>query len=188
MPEALRRDCTGPFSWTVQAVEDDGALTRLADVAATLDPARVRRRGPIARALGPLGAVADVLALLDDGGVADGAYLRTWLDGVLTDLGVSTFADLRLRGDAAQGVPQVRRGRARADVDGEVDEPVTDLGVTVMLVAGRRTARQRRVHSCVDTRAGQARHRCRDEAQGRGAMRGGGETVGQLGVPRPVRV
>ena len=33
VPETLRRDCTGPFSWTVQGVEDDGALTRLADAA-----------------------------------------------------------------------------------------------------------------------------------------------------------
>ena len=33
VPETFRRDCTGPFSWTVQGVEDDGALTRLADAA-----------------------------------------------------------------------------------------------------------------------------------------------------------
>lgn len=83
-------------------------LTALSDVAATLDPARIRRRGRLARALGPLGVVADVLSVLDDGGITDGRYLRTWLAGALGDLGVVTFADLRLSGDAAQGVPHGR--------------------------------------------------------------------------------
>ena len=74
-------------------------------------------------------------------------------------------------GPRARCVPGAERNASSggwlrgADVDGEVDEPVTELGVAVMLVAGRRTARQRRVHSRVDTRAGQARQRRRDEAQ-----------------------
>jgi NTE family protein len=84
-------------------------LTRLAEVVATLDPSRVRRRGALGRALGPLGVVADLVSLLDDGGVADGRYLRTWLGGVLADLGVEVFADLALTGEAAQGVPAGRR-------------------------------------------------------------------------------
>ncbi len=84
-------------------------LTRLAEVAATLDPARVRERGRLGRALGPLGVLADAASLLADGGVADGRYLRDWLTGVLGDLGVVTFADLRLEGADAQGVPPQRR-------------------------------------------------------------------------------
>ncbi len=84
-------------------------LSRLADVAATLEPARVRERGPLGRALGPLGVLADVVSFLDDGGVADGRYLRDWLSGVLGDLGVETFGDLRLTGEAAEGVPEGRR-------------------------------------------------------------------------------
>ena len=84
-------------------------LSRLADVAGTLDPARIRERGPVGRALGPLGVLADVVSLLDDGGVADGRYLRGWLAGVLGDLGVATFGDLRLTGEAAEGVPEGRR-------------------------------------------------------------------------------
>ena len=84
-------------------------LSRLADVAGTLEPSRIRERGRIGRALGPLGVLADVVSFLDDGGVADGRYLRDWLGGVLGDLGVATFGDLRLSGEAAEGVPEGRR-------------------------------------------------------------------------------
>jgi NTE family protein len=53
--------------------------------------------------------LADAANLLREGGIADGRYLRDWLGGVLGDLGVRTFADLRLTGEAAQGLPPDRR-------------------------------------------------------------------------------
>lgn len=84
-------------------------LTRLADVAGTFEPARIRTRGPVGRALGPLGVLADAVNLLREGGLADGRYLREWLGGVLGDLGVRTFADLSLAGEAAEGLPPDRR-------------------------------------------------------------------------------
>jgi NTE family protein len=70
-------------------------VTRLVDVARTLDFRRFPDRGFPGRLLGPLGFVADGLSLLLDDGAYEGNYLRSWLGGVLGDLGVSTFGDLR---------------------------------------------------------------------------------------------
>ncbi len=84
-------------------------LGRLADVALTLDVSRVPERGPVGRALGPLGVLADAANVLRRDGARDARYLRSWLSGVLGDLGVVTFGDLELRGADAEGLPPGRR-------------------------------------------------------------------------------
>lgn len=68
----------------------------LGDVARTLDYGRFRDRGWVGRHLGPLAFVADGLSVLLEVGAYEGDYLRDWLSGVLGDLGVRTFGDLRL--------------------------------------------------------------------------------------------
>ncbi len=70
-------------------------LARLEDVARTLDVPRLRDRGPVGRWAGPLAPLVDGLSLALDSGVFEGEYLRTWLEGVLRDLGVEVFGDLR---------------------------------------------------------------------------------------------
>ncbi|MGN6598691.1 MAG: patatin-like phospholipase family protein [Actinomycetes bacterium] len=70
-------------------------LTRVEDVARTLDYARFRDRGPVASHLGPLTPLADALSLALDDGVFEGQALEDWVGGVLGDLGVRTFGDLR---------------------------------------------------------------------------------------------
>lgn len=84
-------------------------LTRLVDVASTLDVARIAERGPVGRALGPLGVLADAANLLRRDGPREGRYLRGWLTGVLDDLRVATFGDLALSGDVQDGQPERRR-------------------------------------------------------------------------------
>jgi NTE family protein len=76
-------------------------LSRLEDVIRTLEPRRLRDRGPIARFAGPLAPLVDGLSVAFDSGIFEGEYLHSWVDGVLRDLGVETFGDLRLP-DAAQ--------------------------------------------------------------------------------------
>ena len=70
-------------------------LARLDEVARTLDYRRFRDRGLPGRLLGPFGWLTDGLSVLLEGGAYEGDYLVDWLDGVLRDLGVVTFADLR---------------------------------------------------------------------------------------------
>lgn len=70
-------------------------VSRVEDIARTLDFRRFPDRGPVGRWLGPLGFVADGLSVLVEDGAYEGAYLRRWLAGVLGDLGVRTFGDLR---------------------------------------------------------------------------------------------
>jgi NTE family protein len=70
-------------------------VSRVEDVARTLDFRRFPDRGFPGRYLGPLGFLADGLSVLLEDGAYEGAYLRRWLSGVLRDLGVTTFADLR---------------------------------------------------------------------------------------------
>ncbi|MFC6288492.1 patatin-like phospholipase family protein [Nocardioides sp. GCM10027113] len=72
---------------------------RLLDIARTLDYVRFRDRGVPGRYLGPLGLLTDWVSLVVEGGAYEGEYLHDWLTGVLGDLGVSTFGDLR-RDDA----------------------------------------------------------------------------------------
>jgi NTE family protein len=70
-------------------------LDRLAEITRTLDYTRFRDRGLVGRALGPLGFLTDGFSLLLEDGVFEGDYLQDWLSGVLGDLGVHTFGDLR---------------------------------------------------------------------------------------------
>jgi NTE family protein len=68
---------------------------RLADITRTLDYRRFRDRGPVGSLLGPLGVLTDGFSLLLENGIFEGSYLQDWLAGVLADLGVHTFGDLR---------------------------------------------------------------------------------------------
>jgi NTE family protein len=70
-------------------------VSRLEDVARTLDYSKFPDRGFPGSALGPLGFLADGVSVLLEDGAYEGAYLRRWLGGVLGDLGVTTFGDLR---------------------------------------------------------------------------------------------
>jgi len=70
-------------------------FTALAEITRTLDYERFRDRGRVGRLLGPLGFLGDGFSLLLESGLFEGAYLRDWLGGVLGDLGVRTFGDLR---------------------------------------------------------------------------------------------
>lgn len=67
----------------------------LEEIARSLDYTKFRDRGLPARLLGPLGFLADPLAVLLRDGAYQGRYLTDWLGGVLGDLGVHTFGDLR---------------------------------------------------------------------------------------------
>ena len=67
----------------------------LGEITRTLDYGRFRDRGIAGRILGPLGFLTDGLSLLLESGVFEGDYLHRWLTGVLADLGVHTFGDLR---------------------------------------------------------------------------------------------
>jgi NTE family protein len=71
------------------------SVTRLEDVARSLDYARFRDRGLPGRLLGRFGFLTDGLSVLFEGGAYEGGYLVDWLGGVLGDLGVETFGDLR---------------------------------------------------------------------------------------------
>jgi NTE family protein len=70
-------------------------VARLEDIARTLNFRKFPDRGFPGRYLGPLGFLADGLSVLIEDGAYEGDYLRRWLSGVLGDLGVSTFGDLR---------------------------------------------------------------------------------------------
>lgn len=67
----------------------------LAEITRTLDYSRFRDRGLPGRLLGPLGFLTDGFSLLFESGIYEGKYLHDWLSGVLADLGVHTFGDLR---------------------------------------------------------------------------------------------
>ncbi len=70
-------------------------LTTLRDIALTLDYRKFRDRGLWIDPPGPLGLLADGIAVVLEEGAYEGKYLRDWMRGVLRDLGVETFADLR---------------------------------------------------------------------------------------------
>ena len=70
-------------------------LERAEDVVRSLPYSALRDRGPVGRLLGPFGRVVDGFSLAVGGGMYEGARLHDWLRGVLADLGVRTFADLR---------------------------------------------------------------------------------------------
>lgn len=83
-------------------------LERLEDVARTLDYRRLRDRGAVGRAVGPLARVVDGFSLAFDGGVFEGDYLRSWVRGALGDLGVRTFGDLRQDDEDSALAPEQR--------------------------------------------------------------------------------
>ena len=83
-------------------------LERLEDVARSLDYRRLRDRGAVGRAAGPLARVVDGFSLAFDGGIFEGDYLRSWVRGALADLGVRTFGDLR-QDDPDSSLPPERR-------------------------------------------------------------------------------
>jgi NTE family protein len=70
-------------------------LTRLVDIARTLDYRKFRDRGFPASLLGPFGFLTDGISVVLEGGAYEGDYLHGWIAGVLRDLGVETFGDLR---------------------------------------------------------------------------------------------
>ena len=82
-------------------------LSRLEDIARSLNYAKMRDRGVFGRAAGPLARVVDGLSLAFDGGVFEGDYLRAWVAGSLADLGVRTFGDLRVADDGSS-LPEQR--------------------------------------------------------------------------------
>ena len=71
-------------------------LSRLEEIARSLTYAKMRDRGVVGRAAGPLARVVDGLSLAFDGGVFEGDYLRAWVAGSLADLGVRTCGDQRV--------------------------------------------------------------------------------------------
>lgn len=80
----------------VAALQKAGeSLERIIDITNTLDLSKVRDSGRVGKALGPLHLVADGASLIFEGGLYEGKYARDWLYGVLKDLGVTTFGDLR---------------------------------------------------------------------------------------------
>jgi NTE family protein len=85
-------------------------LDRAGDIARSLDYSRFRDSGRIGRLLGPLGFLADTASLLVESGLYEGTYLRDWVRGVLADLGVRTFGDLR-ENDAGSALPPQRAYR-----------------------------------------------------------------------------
>jgi NTE family protein len=95
----------------VAALERRGeGLDRLEDIARSLDYRRFRDRGLPGRLLGPLGFLTDGLAVLLEDGVYEGDYLQDWLTGVLADLGVATFGDLRTGDPAGEDHVRYRYG------------------------------------------------------------------------------
>lgn len=82
-------------------------LERIVEITETLDLSKVRDSGRIGKALGPLHVVADGASLIFEGGLYEGKYARDWVYGVLKDLGVRTFGDLR-RDDPGSALPPQR--------------------------------------------------------------------------------
>lgn len=78
-------------------------VSRLEDIARTLDYRKFRDRGPIARLLGPFGLIADGLSVLFEEGAHEGDYMRSWLAGVLGEFDIETFGDLRVSDPGGDG-------------------------------------------------------------------------------------
>lgn len=83
-------------------------VSRLEEIARTLDYRKFPDRGFPGSALGPLGYLFDGVSVLLEDGAYEGNYLRRWLSGVLDDLGVSTFGDLRTDDPEGDGSPHHR--------------------------------------------------------------------------------
>lgn len=85
-------------------------VSRLSEIARTLDYRKFRDRGFPGNLLGPLGVVLDPISVVVEGGAYEGDYLVDWLSGVLGDLGVRTFGDLRNDDPADDGAVHHRYG------------------------------------------------------------------------------
>ncbi len=70
-------------------------LSQVVELAKTLNYRKFRDRGFPGSWLGPLGVVADPFAVVLEQGAYEGDYLHDWIRGVLADLGVHTFGDLK---------------------------------------------------------------------------------------------
>jgi len=80
----------------VAALQQRGEdLGTLRDIALSLDYRKFRDRGLWIDPPGPLGLLADGIAVVLEEGAYEGKYLRDWIHGVLRDLGVERFGDLR---------------------------------------------------------------------------------------------
>lgn len=80
-------------------------ISQVVELAKTLDYRKFRDRDFPGSWLGPLGALTDPLAVVLDQGVYEGDYLHDWIRGVLADLGVHTFGDLRRDDPDGDGHP-----------------------------------------------------------------------------------
>src|SRR3954452_22151715 len=80
-------------------------LSRAEEILWSLDFRRFRDEGP----LGLLGPVGDALSVVLTNGGYEGRYLHGWLRGVLGELGVETFGDLRLTDDPGGDLPDELR-------------------------------------------------------------------------------
>ncbi|MGH3458110.1 patatin-like phospholipase family protein [Aeromicrobium sp.] len=78
-------------------------LSQVVELAKTIDYRKFRDRGFPGSWLGPLGALTDPFALVLEQGAYEGDYLHDWVRGVLADLGVHTFGDLRRDDPADDG-------------------------------------------------------------------------------------
>ncbi len=79
-------------------------LARMVDIAETMNLSKFPDSGAVGKALGPLHALADWASFVFQGGLYEGDYLHDWVAGVLRDLGVSTFGDLK-RDDPGSALP-----------------------------------------------------------------------------------
>ena len=68
-------------------------LAQLRDFLDSVDYTKFEQRSPVRRLLGPAG---DAEALVFHDGLYTGDYLVEWLGGLLDQIGVTTFGDLRL--------------------------------------------------------------------------------------------
>ncbi|MGW0227494.1 patatin-like phospholipase family protein [Actinopolymorpha singaporensis] len=92
-------------------------LDRLEEIARTLDYRKFRDRGRVGGVVGGvadrvgLGLLVDGMSLAVESGLFEGKYLHDWIAGVLKDLGVKTFGDLRLPPDPGSDLPPGHRYR-----------------------------------------------------------------------------
>ncbi len=92
-------------------------LDRLEEIARTLDYRKFRDRGRVGGVVGGvvdkvgLGLLVEGMSLAVESGLFEGKYLHDWIAGVLADLGVTTFGDLRLPPDPGSDLPAGHRYR-----------------------------------------------------------------------------
>jgi NTE family protein len=80
------------------------SIATLRTIVDTLDLTRFPDSNRIGRLLGPFAGLAEIASLIFRGGMHNGDYAEDWLTGVLADLGVRTFGDLR-RDDPGSPLP-----------------------------------------------------------------------------------